>query len=125
MTNNRKFKMLGAAWLVLGGFTFAIVPIPSLFSLVRGNTPSPFEAGDEWPIVVLVFAVAGAICMVNGLALLRRNRVARPLLIVSSLLLLPSAGLIVPLLVVLPSLWLTLSTGGKEALESYLAREIG
>ena len=76
-TNNRKSKLLGGAWLVLGGLTFALV-LTSLFPLVQGNTPSPFEAGDEWWIVVLVFAVVGAICMVNGLTLLGRNPVARP-----------------------------------------------
>ena len=73
-----------------------------------------------------MFAVVGAICMGNGLALLRRNPVARRLLAISSLvLLLPSAGFVVPLVVVLPSIWLTLSPGGKEAYESYMARENG
>ena len=124
-SNDRNVKILGAAWLVLGGLAFALV-LTSLFPLVQGNTPSPFEAGDEWPIVVLVFAVVAAIGMVNGLALLRRNPVARPLLAISSwVLLLPSAAFLVPLLVVVPSLWLTFSRGGKEAFESYLAREDG
>ncbi len=124
-TNDRKIKILGAAWLGLGGLTFAFV-LTMLFPLVQGNTPSPFEAGDEWWIVVLVFAVVGAICMVNGLALLRRNPVARRLLAISSIvLLLPSAAFLVPLVVVLPSLWLTLSPGGKEVFESYMARENG
>ena len=64
--------------------------------------------------------------MVNGLALLRRNRVARLVLATSSVvLLLPSLALIVPLLVVLPSLWLTLSGDGKDAFEIYMARENG
>ncbi len=66
----------------------------------------------------------GAIGMVNGVALLRRTPIARPLLAISSLVLLvPSAALLVPLLVVAPSLWLTLSRGGKEAFEIYIARE--
>ena len=102
-TKNRKFKILGAGWLGLAGLVFALVLI-SLFPLVQGNTPSPFEAGDEGPMVVLMFFVIGAICTVNGLALLRRNPVARPLLIVTSILLLPFATLAVPLLVVVPSL---------------------
>ena len=120
-SNDRNIKILGAAWLVLGGLAVALVLI-SLFPLLQGNTPSPFEAGDEWPIVVLVFAVVAAIGVVNGLALLRRKRIAPPLLAISSsVLLLPSIGLLVPLLVVAPSLWLTLSQGGKEAFESYLA----
>ena len=68
----------------------------------------------------------GAIGMVDGLALLCRNPVARPVLAISSLvLLLPSAAFIVPLLVVVPSLRLTLSKDGKEAFESYIGRENG
>ena len=122
-TNNRRIKILGAGWLGLGGLTFALV-LTMLFPLVQGNTPSPFEAGDEWWIVVLVFLVVGAICMVNGLALLRRHPVVRPVLAISSwVLLIPAAAFFVPLLIVLPSLWLTLSRGGKEVFESYMARE--
>ena len=64
--------------------------------------------------------------MVNGLVLLSRIPVARPVLAVSSLvLLLPSVALVVPLLVVGPSLWLTLSNDGKEAFGSYMARANG
>ena len=70
--------------------------------------------------------------MVNGLALLRRNSMGRRLLAISSLVLLvPSAvgvvtGIGIPFLVfVAASLWLTLTRGGKEAYESYMAREIG
>ena len=125
-TNNRMFKILGAAWLSLGGLSLAVVFI-NLLPLVQDKTPSGLlESGDGWWIVDLVFFVVGAIGMVNGLALLRRNPVARPLLAISSLvLLLPSAGFVVPLLVVVPRLWLTLSRGGKEALESYMVRENG
>ncbi len=110
---NRNIKVLGAAWLVLGGLTFAFVLI-SLFPLVQGDTPSPFEAGDEWWIVLLVIAAVGAILTANGLTLLRRNPVARPFIAISSvILLIPSATMVVPLLVVVPSLWLTLSRGGR------------
>ena len=125
-TTNRMCKILGAAWLGLGGLSFAVVFI-NLFPLVQGKTPSGlFESGDGWWIVDLVFLVVGAIGMVNGLALLRRNPVARPVLAISSLVfLLPSVGLVVPLLVVAPSLWLTMSSGGKEAYERYMARENG
>ena len=70
--------------------------------------------------------------MVNGLTLLRRNRIARPLIAISSLVfLIPSLPLVLTgigipvLLILVASLWLTLSTRGKEALESYLARENG
>ena len=76
--------------------------------------------------------VLGAIPTVNGFALLRRHPVARPVLAISSLvLLIPSAlgvvtGIGIPLLVVVvASLWLTLTRGGKEALEGYMARAIG
>ena len=124
-TNNRKFRILGAAWIVLGGLIFAFILV-SLFPLVQGDTPSPFEAGDEWWIVLLVFAAVGAILTANGLTLLRRNPIARPFLVISSLvLLLPSAALVVPLLVLVPSLWFTLSRGGREELDSYMAGENG
>ena len=81
----------------------------------------------------MVLLAVGAVQMVNGLALLRRNGIARPVLVISSsLLLIPSVtGLaaggmgIVPLMVVVPSLWLTLSTRGKEAFQSYMARANG
>ncbi len=84
-----------------------------------------FESGDAWWIVALVFLVIGAICTVSGLGLLRRNPVARPFLIISSIVLVPLVGLLVPILLLAPSLWLTLSGGGKEAFESYVARANG
>ena len=124
-TNNRKIKILGAAWLGLGGLAFAYVLV-NLLLLAKGDTPSATEVSDGYWVFFLGALVIGAIGMVNGLALLRRNPLARRLLAISSLvLLLPSAALLVPLLVVLPSLWLTLSPGGKEALESYMVRENG
>ena len=137
-TKNRKFKVLGAGWLGLGGIFFALAFI-AFVSVVLGDDPAgqAFEAGDKWWIVVLVFLGIGAILMVPGLALLRRNPAARPLWIMSSLvLLIPSAvwvvaagngvvNLVAALLVVVPSLWLTLSKGGKRALESYMARANG
>ena len=123
-TNNRNIKILGAAWLVLGGLALAYV-IANLFSLALGNSPSAEEVSDGYWVFFVGAIVIGAIGMVNGLALLRRNRVARPILISSSVLLLPSIGLLVPLLVVAPSLWLTLSRDGKETFESYMARENG
>ena len=122
-TKNRNIKILGAGWLVLGGLFLALALIAFL-SVVIGDDPEgqAFEAGDKWWIVVLVLLVVGAIPLVNGLTLLRRNPVARPLIAISSLvLLLPSVPMVLPLLVVVPSLWLTLSTDGKEALESYTA----
>ena len=121
-TNDRKFKLLGAGWLGLGGLFFAYVFI-NLFPLAQGNSPSATEVADGYWVFFLGALVIGAIGMVNGLALLSRNPFARPVLAVSSLILLPlSAGLLVPLLVVAPSLWLTLSRGGKGAFEGYMAR---
>ena len=123
--NNRKFKILGAAWLGLGGLCFTVVVI-NLLPLFNDNTPSGlFESGDGWWIVDLVIIVVGAIGMFNGLAIMRRIPVARPVLAISSLLLLPSVSFMVPVLVLAPSLWLTFTGEGKEALESYLARENG
>jgi len=130
---NRNIKILGAAWLGMGGILLVLAFIAFL-SVVVGEDPAgqAFEAGDKWWIVVLVLLGIGAILMVPGLALLRRNPVARPLIAVFSLVLLvPAAVSVVTgigapfLLVVVASLWLTLSRGGKQAIESYLAREDG
>ena len=123
-TKNRNFKVLGAAWLGLGGLGIAYVLI-NFFSLAQGNAPSATEISDGYWVFLVGAFVIGAIGMVNGLALLRRYPVARLLAIWSSVLFLPLAGLIVPLLVIGPSLWLMLSRDGKEAFESYMARENG
>ena len=123
-TNNRKLiKILGAAWLGLGGLGFAYVFI-NLFPFAQGNAPSATEVSDGYWVFVGLGLVMGAIGTVNGLTLLRRNPVARRVLAISSwVLLLPAAAFFVPLLVVLPSLWLALSRDGKEAFESYMSRE--
>ena len=106
-SNNRKIRWLGAAWLGLGGLGFAFVIING-FPLAQGDTPSATEVSDGYWVFMLLGLVIGAVGMVNGSALLRRYRVARRLLTISSLvLLLPSTAFIVPLLVVVPSLWLT------------------
>ena len=121
-THDRRFKILGAAWLGLGGLSFVYASI-NVFSLARGHTPSATEVGDGYWVWFVGALVIGSIGIVNGLTLLRRSPVARRVLAISSLvLLLPSVGLLVPLLVVFPSLWLTLSKDGKEAFESYVAR---
>ena len=119
-TGNRNIKILGIGWLAVGGlaFTFALI---TLFPFAQGNPPSATEIADGYWVFVTLGLVTGAIAVANGLALVRRNLLARPLLTVSSILLLPSAGLVVPLLVVAPNIWLTLSKGGKETFESYLA----
>ena len=124
-TTNLNIKILGSAWLGLGGLGFAYALV-ALFPLVQGNTPSATAVSEGYWVYIVGALVIGAIGMVNGLALLRRYRVARRILAISSLvLLLPSATMIVPLLVTGPSLWLTLSRDGKEAFESYMARENG
>ena len=124
-TANGKIKILGAAWLGLGGLAFLYAFI-SLYPLAQGKYPSaPAVSEGSW-VYALGALVMGAIGMVNGLALLRRNPVARRVLAISSLvLLLPSTVLLVPLLIVGPSIWLTLSKDGKEAFERYIARENG
>ena len=129
-TNSRKFKILGAGWLGLGGLWLALAFVAFL-SVILGDDPAAaaFESGDKWWIVVLALLALGAVFSVNGMALLRRNPVGRRLLAVSSsVLLMPSAvgvvtGIGIPLLlVVAPSLWLTMSKGGKDAYESYISR---
>ena len=124
-TNNHKIKVLGAAWLGLGGLSLAYAFI-SLFPLAQGNAPTATAVAEGYWVFVALSLVMGAIGMVIGLTLLHRIPMARPVLTISSLvLLLPSAAFLVPLLVVAPSLWLTLSRDGKEAFESYMARENG
>ena len=88
-TKNRNIKILGAAWLVLGGIFLALALVAFL-SVVLGDDPAAqaFEAGDKWWIVVLVLLVLGGIPMVNGLALLRRHPGARLFIAISSLVLL-------------------------------------
>ena len=129
-TSNRNIKILGAAWLVGGGLFFAI----ALFAIAQVITDtSAAEDGLLGGVVfVLLLLVLGATFSVNGLALLRRSPATRPLIAISSLvLLIPSAGGAVTgigipaFLVVVASLWLTLSSGGKEAFESYMTRANG
>ncbi len=124
-TKSRNIKILGAVWLGVGGLAFAWV-LSDLVPRVQGkSTLGLFESGDAWWVVVLVFLAIGVICVVSGLGLLLRSPVARPFLIISSIVFIPLVGLVVPLLVLAPSLWLTVSTGGKKAFESYMARENG
>ena len=132
-TMNRNIKILGAAWLGFGGIFLALAFIAFL-SVVIGDDPETqaFEAGDKWWIVVLVFVGLGAVFSVNGLALRRRYPALRPVLAISSLvLLIPSVvGVVtgvgaVLLLVVASSLWLTLSRAGKKTYASYMARANG
>ena len=118
-TNNRKFQILGAAWLGLGGLAFAFT-FAQLVRFPLDNAPTATEVSDGYWFFVVFGLVVGVIGVVNGLTLLRRHPVARLAVAISSLvLLIPAGALVVPLLVLAPSLWLTLSTGGKEAFESY------
>ena len=113
-TSYRKFKILGAAWIGLGGLGFAYVTA-NLFSLAQGNVGETEVREGFWVYFGLALVV-GAIGMVNGFTLLLHHPVARPLVLISSLvLLIPSAVLMVPLLIMLPSLWLMFSSDGKEA----------
>ncbi len=132
-TKNRNIKILGAAWLV-PGVIFLALAFVAFLSVVLGDDPAgqAFESGDKWWIVVLVLLLLGAVPIINGLTLLRRNPVGRRFLAISSLvLLIPSAagvvtGIGIPFLVVVAaSVWLTLTRGGKEVYESYMAKEIG
>ena len=119
IANSRSLVLHGLAW---EASPFATVLL-ALVQLPQGDAEGGFWGGF---VFVMVLLVLGAIQTVNGLALLRRNPVARPLLAITSLVLLvPSVLAVFPLLVVLPSLWVTLSTGGKEAFESYTPRENG
>ncbi len=132
-TKNRKFKVLGAGWLGMG-IPFLALAFIAFLSVILGDDPATaaFESGDKWWIVVLVLSMLGAIPTFAGLALLRRSPAARPLIATAALvLLIPSAISVIAgfgvlmLMVVVPSLWFTLSGGGKEAFEGYMARETG
>ena len=118
-TRDRNIKLLGATWLVLGGTVLFVA----------------LDLGHFGLVFSLVLLVWGSVQVANGLTLLLRYPVARRLLAISSLvLLIPSiyygvfsfnlAGIPI-LLVVVASLWLTLSKDGKKAFESYIAREDG
>ena len=121
-TGTGKFKILSAAWLGMGGL-FLTYALPNLFSLAQGNAPSAGAVSEGYWFYLVGALVMGAIGMANGLALLRRSPVTRPLLAVSSLvLLIPSVVFVVPLLFVVPSLWLALSGQGKLAFEIYRGR---
>ena len=115
-TWDRNIKILGAAWLFLGGTTLY----------------AALDLRHIGLVFVLALLVWGSVQVANGLTLLLRYPVARRLLTISSLvLLIPSitgalAIIVIPaLLVVVGSLWLTLSKNGKKAFESYIARENG
>ena len=61
--NDRKFKVLGAGWLVLGAVAFAVAAV-ALLSVVLADDPdsAAFESGGMWWIVVLVSLVLAAVC---------------------------------------------------------------
>ena len=132
-TKNRNIKILGAAWLVGGGLSLAI----ALFAIGQVLIIEPSAADEDGLIQGLAFVVVllalGAVGIFNGLALLRRYTSARLVLAISSLVLLfPSAagvaaggGGIPGLLVVLPTLWLTLSRSCKETFASYMGVDNG
>ena len=102
-TKNRNIKILGAAWLSLGGLALAYAFV-SLFPLAQGNAPSATSVSEGYWVFVALGLVIGAIGTVNGLALFRRNPVARLVIAISSLVLfLPSALMLFPLLVVCPA----------------------
>ena len=120
-TRNRDIKILGALWLGLGSLGF-VYAFGALFPLTRGDTPSATAVNEGYWVYILGALVIGTIGAVNGFALLRRHPVAGRLLAITSLVLfLPAALFVIPLLVVVPSLWL--KSSGKVALESYIARE--
>ena len=126
-TTKRNIRLLGVGWLGFGVLLFALAFIAFL-SVVLGDDPATqaFESGDKWWIVVTALLVLGAVPIASGLLLLRRHPAARRLIAITSIVLLvPSIGALVPLLVVAPSLWLTLTGDGKKILESYMARETG
>ena len=122
---NRKFKFLGSGWLIIGvlGFTYLTV---NFISLAQGNTPSQTEVSDGYWVFFWGSLVIGVIGVVCGLAILLRYRQAGPLVAISSVLLLfPALAIVVPLLVVVPSLWLTFTQDGKGAFRRYVAMESG
>ena len=72
-TKNRNIKIHVAAWLGLGGLVFTYVFI-HLLPLAQGNAPSATEVSDGYRVFVGLGLVLGAVGVVKGLALLRRNR---------------------------------------------------
>ncbi len=127
-TKNRNIKILGGAWLAGGGVAF-VVALFAVAQLIIAPSAAENEVIGGLAFVV-VLLVLGSVGIVNGLVLLRRNPIARPLIAISSLVfLVPSLpglvkgdiGSVLTLLVIAASLWLTLTRSGKDVLESYLA----
>ena len=120
--NDRGIKFIGVGWLGLGALGLVYV----LFGLLSPEGITPGEAAVRegyWWYFLMALAL-GAIGMFNGFALLLRYPVARLTLAISSwVMLLPALVFVFPLLVLLPSLWLTMLQGGKETFTRYLARE--
>jgi hypothetical protein len=129
---NRNISILGGLWLVLGGHAIVRAVVAFAQHLIE---PS---AAADWADFSGYMLVLGFIHMVNGWALLRRNQMARPLLAISSFVLIvlyalsfgpppeySGAGdngfvLSIPVVgvVMTASLWLALSGRGKKALKS-------
>jgi len=119
------FQIVGVGWLVIGGLFFLWALIGLYFWAIFGGF---------YPVTVFFILSAivsiGSIQVFNGCALLRRRLVARkPVIVMSSVLLIPSVALIAafgiglfPSSLVLASLWLMLSSRGKQAFRAYSRR---
>lgn len=130
MTSSFHFKILGGLWAVLGG-----VPAVALIATLRAILMDPAGGYDVLPVFIILIPLPLALLgVVNSWALIARRRVARPLtLALSSLLVFVSAmfllGLLgsalptflrfgpVPVLAAIGvyGLWTMLSHRGKEA----------
>ena len=120
--NDRGIKFIGVGWLGLGALGLVYV-LFGLLLLAQGITPGEAAVREGYWGYFLMALALGAIGMFNGFALLLRYPVARLTLAISSwVMLLPALVFVFPLLVLLPSLWLTMLQGGKETFTSYLAR---
>ena len=137
-TNNRNIRVLGGAWLVLGVVAFARALLGIAEQII-----DPSGAAD-WVDHSLGMAFLGSVHLATGGVLLRRVPKTRPILAISSFVLLiwyvlgatnppeydgagriSAIGSVPPLLVLGISLWFTSWGRGKQALERYMAKANG
>ena len=137
-SQNSSLRALGCASLVLGGIAY----VRALSAIAQFRIEP--AAADDWVDYSQGMLVVGSFHMVSGWAVLRRNHFVRPLLTISSFVLLifyagsvvtpPQyagagriglVGGVLHLLALVPIFWLTFLGTGKETLKSHVVRDNG
>ena len=137
-SQNSSLRALGGASLVLGGLAY----VRALSAIAQFRIEP--AAADDWVDYSLGMLVVGSFHMVSGWAVLRRNRLVRPLLAISSFVLvifyagsvvtppqyagagrIGLVGGVLHLLALVPIFWLTFSSASLPALKSHVVRNNG